>query len=564
MRRNRFRRGLLSAYRAAVFAAVIVFIRLAAQAPSPPRADVPPDVSIASLRKLYPSAASLSPRSDAKGAHVVNDSNGNALGFVIATSPESDAVIGYSGPSETLVAFGADSRVIGVEILSSGDTPEHLAQVVEDPAFLSQFEGKTWQEMQSLSGIDGVSGATLTSLAIAEGIMRRTGGEAPSLRFPKPLSVEDAQRFFPSATRIIPDEDQISLHRVNDSGDQHLGYLTHSSPHSDNLIGYRGPSDVLIALETDASSLRGIALRDTYDTDQYVGYVTEDPQFLKLFDAMTLAQLNGLDLDAIGVEGVSGATMTSRSIAASVIAAATKSIEIQRQFEERSPKVRVGADDVGTALVLAFGLLMAFSKLRGRRRVRIAFQVVLIAYLGLINGQLLSQALFVGWASQGLGWQFSPGLILLAAAALLIPLAAAKNVYCHQICPHGAAQQLLKRARKRKLAVPRKLAALLRLIPIALLLVVVIVAMRQLAFNLVQLEPFDAYLWRAAGWATLTIAAIGLIASIFVPMAYCRYGCPTGALLNFLAAGGRPDRFSRRDSMALAFLLLAAGLYLSR
>jgi NosR/NirI family nitrous oxide reductase transcriptional regulator len=47
-------------------------------------------------------------------------------------------------------------------------------------------------------------------------------------------------------------------------------------------------------------------------------------------------------------------------------------------------------------------------------------------------------------------------------------------------------------------------------------------------------------------------------------MAYCRYGCPTGALLNFLAAGGRPDRFSRRDAMAFAFLLLAAGLYFSR
>ena len=27
-----------------------------------------------------------------------------------------------------------------------------------------------------------------------------------------------------------------------------------------------------------------------------------------------------------------------------------------------------------------------------------------------------------------------------------------------------------------------------------------------------------------------TVAAVGLIAAFFVPQAYCRFGCPTGAL----------------------------------
>jgi hypothetical protein len=40
-------------------------------------------------------------------------------------------------------------------------------------------------------------------------------------------------------------------------------------------------------------------------------------------------------------------------------------------------------------------------------------------------------------------------------------------------------------------------------------------------------------------------------------MAYCRYGCPTGALLEFIRAHGRSDRFGRRDVAALLLVALA-------
>jgi hypothetical protein len=43
-------------------------------------------------------------------------------------------------------------------------------------------------------------------------------------------------------------------------------------------------------------------------------------------------------------------------------------------------------------------------------------------------------------------------------------------------------------------------------------------------------------------------------------MAYCHYGCPTGALLNFVRAHGKADRFSRRDLAALLLLGLAVVL----
>ena len=129
-------------------------------------------VELAELQSLYPSAKSIT------DDNRVVDGSGNTLGRLVQTSPASDTVIGYSGSTNVLIAFGADGRVIGTRILGTRDTPEHLATVEADEAFMRQFDGLTWKELGdgTREGVDGVSGATLTSAAIVDGIMRRAGG----------------------------------------------------------------------------------------------------------------------------------------------------------------------------------------------------------------------------------------------------------------------------------------------------------------------------------------------------------------------------------------------------
>ena len=102
----------------------------------------------------------------------------------------------------------------------------------------------------------------------------------------------------------------------------------------------------------------------------------------------------------------------------------------------------------------------------------------------------------------------------------------------------------------------------LGLLPGALLILTLLTAMLALPLDLAGIEPFDAYLFRTAGIATLAVAGVGLAASVFVPQAYCRFGCPTGALLNFVRSRGPTDRFSARDAAALGFVLAAAALNL--
>jgi hypothetical protein len=49
------------------------------------------------------------------------------------------------------------------------------------------------------------------------------------------------------------------------------------------------------------------------------------------------------------------------------------------------------------------------------------------------------------------------------------------------------------------------------------------------------------------------VAVAGLVASLFIPMAYCRFGCPTGAVLDYIGGGGK--NWNRRDTFVLILVV---------
>jgi Na+-translocating ferredoxin:NAD+ oxidoreductase RnfG subunit len=469
---------------------------------------------------------------------------GQTVAHAVQTSPQADHIIGFSGPSNVIIAFDEDGRIFGMAIASTGDTREHVDEVMTDPHFLASLNGKTWQEAANTS-IDAVSGATLTSLAIAESIALRLGGEQPSLRFPEQLTLDDAKRVFRKADSLADDG-------TARQGKTVLGRVLRPSPIADNIVGYQGPSDTYIGLDPDGKIVRA-ALGKSYDNQPYTDYLREDYWLRYAFKEQTLEELAQLDLES--VEGVSGATMTSRAIGEGLARFAR--VATRPVAESAKPRLAISAAAIGTAAMIVFGTVMGFSRLRGRRRLRIFFQVVLIGYLGLINGDLLSQAMIVGWAKAGVPWRSALALVLLSVAAFLSPLLTKQNLYCSQLCPHGALQQLLRNRLPWRLKLSKRVSKGLELIPFLLLLWVVIVGITGMGVSLVGIEPFDAWVFRIAGPATITVAIVGLLASLFVPMAYCRFGCPTGALLDFLRLNARSDRFGRADAAALGCLCLA-------
>jgi thiamine biosynthesis lipoprotein ApbE/Na+-translocating ferredoxin:NAD+ oxidoreductase RnfG subunit len=536
---------LLRLYRAGVLLVIVVLVHQQARWREAQRGS---PISLRQARKFFPTANRVQLRDAERGLHFVTNTRGDTIGCLLTTSPETDNIIGYSGPNNLLIALDSRGAITGLELLNSGDTEEHVQKVKHDPGFFRTFIG--WNPGHSPPPkIQGVSGATLTSFAIAESIQQRLVGAAPSLRFPEPVTLDEVRFLFSNAARVVPDHSRL---RALDATGQLLGFVVRTSPQADNISGYRGPTECLVALGPDGRTITGVRVRRSYDTDSYVDQIRKAEPFLKRFVGHSIEELTAFEFPKEKIEGVSGATQTARAVAEGL----RRRVAAELKAQVPTPGWRPRPRDWALAGVVAGALVMAFTALRGHRWIRVAWQLVLVGYVGLVNHDLLSLALFGGWAANGLALKAAPGLVLLAVAALVVPLATRRQLYCHQVCPHGAAQQLL--LLRRRWALPMKLARALENIPGVLLGFALLTLLLGWQVNLAKFEPFDAWVWRTAGVVTLVIAGVGLVASLFIPQAYCRFGCPTGALLNFIRSAGSADHWGRRDWMALAFI--AAGL----
>lgn len=378
-------------------------------------------------------------------------------------------------------------------------------------------------------------------------ILQRVQGDAP-------VEVSEVTKFFTNAVTLRADSSERAGLFVLDREENELGYVVRTQPQCRDIIGYCGVTDVLIAFGPDGKIL-GLKVRSSEDTRSHVADVVNDRKYLKKWNGMTWDAVAGMNLKAAGIEGVSGATMTSMAIANSIVA---RTKLVNDELAARPP-LRIGWRDAGMFAVLAAAGFMTWGPERARRKLRRVYQIALVVYVGLISGDLIAQSLLVGWARGGVPWSTAPGLVSLVVAAFLLPFATGKPVYCHQICPHGAAQELLGRLApaRWRLKLPPGLVRGLERLPGAFLLVVLITGMLVLPLDLAGLEPFDAYVFRSAGWATIAVAIVGLVASLFVPQAYCRFGCPTGELLSFVRRHGATDHWGWRDTWALLLLGLA-------
>lgn len=80
-----------------------------------------------------------------------------------------------------------------------------------------------------------------------------------------------------------------------------------------------------------------MAVGASYDYEPYVTYVRDDAYFTHVYDDLLLEKLVTLDVKAAGVEGVSGATMTSRAVAEGAVKAAAE-VQERRQAARDRPR----------------------------------------------------------------------------------------------------------------------------------------------------------------------------------------------------------------------------------
>lgn len=523
-----------------------------------------PDSALAHLtvtdaQAFFPDAVALKPGPQA--TLVVRDRYQNKLGVLITTQPEAEKVLGYQGPSNILVALDNHDRVVGTRILSSEDTPAHVDKLRDNPKFARSL--REWRPTsEPAPKIEGYAGSTLTALSVVQSIQQRTAGTYASLRFPTPLSLDEVKQLgFTTAAGFERNVPRLGWNLVRDAQGKVLGYAVRSSPSSDEINGYAGPSETLIAVDADQLTLRKIVLRETYDTTQYVERIHQDDEYLKSLTKWNTQAWPKVDFTSAQLEGVAGATLTSYAIAEGIKQRFTDDakgeLARRRGTWERVQQAACWCFVLGA-------LLMTFTPLHGRPWVRTTWQLLLVAGLGLWLGQMVSLSLFVGWARHGLPGGPTAGLVALGAVALVVPWATRRQAYCHQICPHGAAQELLGRFPKLHVRLSTQAHRWLRLVPFLLLGGAFLAALVWPRWSLGQMEPFDAWMLSGVALSSVVLAALGLVASVFIPQGFCKYGCPTGALLNFTRTQSQQETWSKRDTFAALLLLVGALLTLAR
>ena len=121
------------------------------------------------------------------------------------------------------------------------------------------------------------------------------------------------------------------------------------------------------------------------------------------------------------------------------------------------------------------------------------WNLILVGYFGLVTGNLISLAVLTGWSATGFAWRLAPGLAAVVFVSLVLPVATKRNLYCSHVCPHGAAQQLLRNVTNRRWKISAMWSSRLRWVPGITVFLAFAVTVAGSRWNVAAWEPFNAY-----------------------------------------------------------------------
>ena len=186
---------------------------------------------------------------------------------------------------------------------------------------------------------------------------------------------------------------------------------------------------------------------------------------------------------------------------------------------------------VALIVVLLGAIVPLFYNNRRLHLVQLAVNVVV---LGLWTGTFVSYTLFLrifagGVSLSAIGVLAAPLLMLIVA--LIYPLAGRSGHYCANICPFGSAQELAGKLSRRKLRITPRVLKLLSVLRNLLWGVLMALLLTGTCTAWIDYELFTAFLYSSASVWVIVLAALFIVLSVWVPRPYCRFVCPTGALI---------------------------------
>ena len=101
----------------------------------------------------------------------VKDAQGQVLGTVLFSSPYSDEVKGFNGPTPLLITLDPNGHITNVVLLANQETPR-FAEHVANGGLFEAWNGLSVEEALE-KPVDAVSGATYTSNGVKNSLVAR-------------------------------------------------------------------------------------------------------------------------------------------------------------------------------------------------------------------------------------------------------------------------------------------------------------------------------------------------------------------------------------------------------
>ncbi len=287
-----------------------------------------------------------------------------------------------------------------------------------------------------------------------------------------------------------------------------------------DITGFGGPTPVEMLIKDGV--IVKVEVLPNSESPTYMDDVLRSGM-MKSWDGMSLEDAATAEVDA-----VSGSTFTADAIIENVRLAAVHAAGV-KQASAASSSLPSTKELAGLAVVL-LGVLLSLKKKKSKTLMLVQMALN-VGVVGLWCGSFLSLAIFTSWVANGVN--FSVGIVAIAMllATLLLPLFGRKGSYCQMMCPMGAAQGLLAQIPFTKIKISQKATKFLNNLRYYILAALLGVMWMGLGFDLMNYEVFSIFIFGAASNVILVMGGVFLVLSMFIHKPYCRFVCPTGALI---------------------------------
>jgi len=309
---------------------------------------------------------------------------------------------------------------------------------------------------------------------------------------------------------------------------QLIGYVGTGS-----ASGYGGPMTVAVGVDLQGN-VQGIVVLTQRETPVW---------FRKVADSGLISLLLGKNYQdpfRLGqdVDGITGATVTSRAIVESVLRGARAVAGDQLGLTlpaQASSRINFGLPEIAVLGLFALGYFGHQAKFKYTKQLRWAAMLIGLVALGFIYNlpltlSSINKFLLGFWPP----WQTNLYWYLLIGGILFVFAADNKNPYCQWFCPFGAAQECVGVVGKARSYSSSRYRGLFAWLLRGLVWFAILLALLFRNPGLTSYEIFGTLFSLMGSSLQFILLGLVLVASLFVKRPWCAYLCPITPIDEFI------------------------------